>query len=75
MRTWLANPNPNPNPNPDPNPNPTLGYEVRTYGKLDVGGTCSDSVPCDPAHNESGWNGFHVNPKEHWCTEGVDREG
>jgi arylsulfatase A-like enzyme len=44
------------------------GYEVRTYGKLDVGGVCSDNVPCDPAHNESGWNGFHVNPKEHWCT-------
>ena len=44
------------------------GYEVRTFGKFDVGGTCTSNVPCDPANNESVWNGFHVNPKEHWCT-------
>ncbi len=38
-------------------------YDVRAFGKLDVGSVCSENVACD-----SDWNGFHANPKEHWCT-------
>ena len=37
-------------------------YDVRTFGKLDCGSVCSENVACD-----SDWNGFHANPKEHWC--------
>ena len=36
---------------------------MRSFGKLDVGSVCSENVACD-----SDWNGFHSNPKEHWCT-------
>ena len=28
------------------------GYEVRAFGKYDVGGTCTENVPCDPGHND-----------------------
>ena len=37
-------------------------YDVRAFGKLDCGSVCSENVACD-----SDWNGFHANPKEHWC--------
>ena len=28
------------------------GYEVRAFGKHDVGGTCTENVLCDPGHND-----------------------
>ena len=25
---------------------------MRAFGKYDVGGTCTENVPCDPGHND-----------------------
>ena len=45
-------------------------YDVRAFGKLDCGSVCSENVACD-----SDWNGFHANPKEHWCAAKAPRHG
>ena len=45
-------------------------YDVRAFGKLDCGSVCSENVACD-----SDWNGFHANPKEHWCAPRPPRRG
>ncbi len=40
------------------------GYAVAAYGKVDTGGYYANNTR---THNWE-WNGFHENPKEHWCT-------
>ena len=40
------------------------GYSVGAYGKLDTGAFYANNTG---THNWE-WNGFHENPKEHWCT-------
>ena len=37
---------------------------MAAYGKVDTGGYYANNTG---THNWE-WNGFHENPKEHWCT-------